>query len=88
MCEFQCQQPNAITTPTTCPPTQDYTLGSGTVNKYYKPVKLFKTWQEAVEGCLSEGTMLVELKTAQEVQAVASIYGRVYIQLELFLQRK
>ena len=87
VCEFQCQSTTPLTSLTTCPPSQDYTL-DGSVNKYYKPVKQLKTWHEAVEACLSEGTILVELRTTQEVQAVTSTYGRVNIQLELFLQWK
>ena len=61
----------------TCqPPAAGYTFKTG-VDKYYKPVKNSVTWQAARVACTSEGTILAELRTAAEFQAIRPIYGKI-----------
>lgn len=60
----------------TCQPPAGYTLITS-VNKYYKTVKDSVTWQAARDACSSEGTILVELRTAEEYQAIRPIYGKI-----------
>ena len=61
----------------TCqPPAAGYTLQTS-VNKYYKSVRDSVTWQAARDACSSEGTILVELRTADEYQAIRPIFGKI-----------
>ena len=62
------------TTITTCQPPPGYTYKTS-VDKYYKPVKDSVTWQTAKDACSSEGSMLVELKTLAEYQAIRPLFG-------------
>ena len=45
------------------------------VDKFYKPVKDSVNWQTAKDACSSEGSMLVELRTAMDYQAIRPIFG-------------
>ena len=56
------------------------------VDKYYKSVKDSVTWQEARDACSSEGTILVELRTLEEYQAIRPIYGKIMFKLMLFMR--
>ena len=80
ICQATCSSNcNSTTIPTTtevaCQPPVGYTLITS-VDKYYKPVKDKVTWQAAKATCSSEGTILVELRTAAEYQAIRPIYGK------------
>ena len=46
-----------------------------TVDKYYKPVKEKVVWHTARDACISEGAILVELRSSSEYQAIRPIYG-------------
>ena len=59
-----------------CQPPAGYTLKTG-VDKYYKPVKNTVTWQAARAACSSEGTILAELRTAADYQAMRPIFGKI-----------
>ena len=59
----------------TCqPPAAGYNFETS-VDKYYKPVMDSVTWQSAKTACSSDGTMLVELRTAADYQAIRPIFG-------------
>ena len=60
----------------TCQPPAGYIIKTS-VDKYYKPVKNSVTWQVARAACFSEGTILVELRTAAEYQAIRPLYGNI-----------
>ena len=47
------------------------------MGKYYKSVKDSVTWQAARDACSSEGTILVELRTADEYQAIRPTFGKI-----------
>ena len=59
----------------TCQPPAGYTL-EASVSKYYKAVEQPVTWQQAKDACNSDGTMLVELRTAEEHTAIRPIFGK------------
>ena len=63
---------------TACQPPAGYTLET-TVDKFYKPVKDKVTWQTARAACSSEGSMLIELRTAMEYQVIRPIFGITFI---------
>ena len=63
-----------LTTTTTCQPPSGYTYET-TVDKYYKSVKDNVTWHSAKDACSSEGSMLVELRTLAEYQAIRQVFG-------------
>ena len=46
------------------------------VDKFYKEVKKKVTWDQAKDACYSEGTMLIELRTLEEYQAIRPIHGK------------
>ena len=58
-----------------CHPPAGYNF-KPSVDKYYKPVKNSVTWQVARDACASEGTILVELRTKADYQAIRPIYGK------------
>ena len=64
----------APTTTTTCLPPSGYTYKTS-VDKYYKPVNDSVAWQTAKDACLSDGSMLVELRTSAEYQAIRPLFG-------------
>ena len=68
------------------PPAAGYNLVTS-VDKYYKAVKDSVTWQSAKAACSSDGTMLVELRTAADYQAIRPIFGKVWV-LSLCLPMK
>ena len=49
------------------------------MDKFYKPVKDSVNWQTAKDACSSEGSMLVELRTAMDYQAIRPIFGIIFI---------
>ena len=49
------------------------------VDKYYKEVKNKVKWDQARDACSSEGTMLIELRTIEDYQAIRPIYGKHWI---------
>ena len=51
------------------------------VDKFYKPVKDGVNWQTAKDACSSEGSMLVELRTAMDYQAIRPIFGITFISI-------
>ena len=63
---------------TTCQTPVGYTYKTS-VDKYYKPVKDGVNWQTAKDACSSEGSMLVELRTAMDYQAIRPIFGITFI---------
>ena len=69
-----CQGTTNILISVACQPPAGYNL-IPSVDKYYKSVRYRVTWQEARDACSSEGTMLVELRTAEEYQAIRPIFG-------------
>ena len=73
ICEFKCTMTTTVTN-TTCQPTSGYTYKTS-VDKYYKPVKDKVTWQTAKDACSSDGSVLVELRTSAEYQAIRPVYG-------------
>ena len=58
----------------TCQPPAGYTF-EASVDKYYKVVHQSVNWQQAKDGCISDGTKLVELRTAAEHLAIRPIFG-------------
>ena len=60
---------------TTCQPPEGYKL-EASVGKYYKAVEQLVTWQQAKDACTSDGTVLVELRTADEHTAIRPIFGK------------
>ena len=73
-----------IAATTTCQPPVGYTYKTS-VDKYYKPVKDGVNWQTAKDACSSEGSMLVELKTAMDYQAIRPIFGMILISIMILL---
>ena len=61
-----------------CQPPAGYTF-EPSVDKYYKPVKVNVTWQTARAACSSEGSMLIELRTAMDYRAIRPIFGITFI---------
>ena len=59
---------------TTCQTPVGYTYKTS-VDKYYKPVKDNVTWNSAIDACSSEGSMLVELRTLADYQAIRQVFG-------------
>ena len=57
-----------------CQPPQNYDFYTS-VDKYYKPVKQLVDWNQARDACINEGAILVELRRAQEYQAIRTIFG-------------
>ena len=57
-----------------CQPPAGYTY-TASVDKYYKVVKNKVGRTQARDACYSEGTVLVELRTLQDYQAIRPIYG-------------
>ena len=68
----------------TCQPPAGYNL-IVSVGKYYKSVKNSVTWQAARGACSSEGTILVELRTADEYQAIRPIFGKIMSKFKFIL---
>ena len=64
----------------TCQPPAGYNL-IASVDKYYKALRDRVTWYEARDACSSKGTILVELRTLNEYQAIRPIYGNITIKL-------
>ena len=62
-----------------CQPPQNYNFYAS-VDKYYKPVKQGVDWYQARDACINEGTILVELRTPQEYQAIRTIFGKIRLQ--------
>ena len=61
-----------------CQAPAGYTLETS-VDKYYKPVRNRVTWQSARAACSSDGTILVELRSAADYQVIRHIYGKVML---------
>ena len=70
------QGTNNILISVVCQPPAGYNLVAS-VDTYYKAVKNSVTWQVARDACSSEGTILVELRTAAEYQAIRPYFGKV-----------
>ena len=70
-------------TPTTCQPPPCYTLAAS-VTKYYKAVKQGVTWRQAKDACTSDGTFLVELRTAAEYLAIRPIFGKLLFKINFY----
>ena len=68
ICEFKCQLPLSY-------------IYETSVDKYYKPVKTKVPWHSARDACSSEGSILVELRTSAEYQAILPIYGMSFIRV-------
>ena len=58
----------------TCQPPAGYVYHAS-VDKYYKPVREKVVWHTARDACISDESILVELRTIEEYRAVRPIYG-------------
>ena len=67
-----------------CQPPAGYNL-IASVDKYYKALTDRVTWYEARDACSSKGTILVELRTLKEYQAIRPIYGNMMIKFNNFV---